>query len=187
MLPVNFTIQQLQYLLSFQRIMELDASPIPQQLIFIDQAGFNLAKRRRGRNIGKRAIIEVPGQRGGNVTICAAMSHNGVLQRLATLGPYNTAHLLHFLNTLHENLFQPEQRRPGDPEQLMYVLIWDNMSIHRAAQVHNQFHDHPRFIILYLQPYSPFLNPIEEPFSVCGRCIIANPHGPSSGNGGGLW
>lgn len=147
--------------------MELDASPIPQEHIFIDEAGFNLAKtRRRGRNIiGQCTITDVPGQRGGNVTICPAMSHNGVLHCHATLGPYNTAHLLNFLNTLHDNLFQPEQRGPGDPEQQMYVLIWDNMSFYWAAQVHNCFHDHPRFTILYLPPYSPFLNPIEELFS----------------------
>jgi hypothetical protein len=39
----------------------LDVSPIPQELTFIDEAGFNLAKtRRRGRNIiGQHAIIEV--------------------------------------------------------------------------------------------------------------------------------
>ena len=38
--------------------------------------------------IGQRAIIEVSDQREGNVTICAAMSHNGVLHCHATLGPY---------------------------------------------------------------------------------------------------
>jgi hypothetical protein len=61
--------------------MELDASPISQELILIDEPGSNWVKtRRRGRNIiGQRAIIEVPGQRRGNVTVCAAMSHNGVL------------------------------------------------------------------------------------------------------------
>lgn len=143
--------------------MELDASPIPQELIFIDEAGLHLSKmRRRGMNIiGQRAIIEVPGHIGRNVTICPAMSQNGVLHCQSTLGPYNTAHLLHFLNTLNYNIFQPEQRGPGDPEQQMYVLIWDNVSFHRAAQVRNMFHDHPRFTILYLPPYSPFLNPIE--------------------------
>jgi hypothetical protein len=98
--------------------MELDASPTPQELIFINEAGFSLAKtRRRGRNIiGQRAIIEVSGHIGGNVTICTAMSHNGVLHCHARLGRYNTAHLLNSLNTLHCNLFQPEQRGLGDPE-----------------------------------------------------------------------
>ena len=67
-------------------------------------------------------------------------------------GPYNRAYLFNFLNTLHDNLFQPEQRGPGDPEQEMYGLIWDNVSFYRAAQVRNWLHDHPRFTILYRPP-----------------------------------
>jgi hypothetical protein len=67
--------------------MEFDASPIPQELIFIDEAGFHLAKTgKKGRNIiVQRAIIEVPGQCGRNVTICTVMSQNGVLHRHPTL------------------------------------------------------------------------------------------------------
>lgn len=47
----------------------------PHEFIFIDEAGFNLTKRRsRGRNIiGQHAIVEVPGEHGGNVTLCAAI------------------------------------------------------------------------------------------------------------------
>ncbi|XP_052349887.1 uncharacterized protein LOC127915112 [Oncorhynchus keta] len=65
-------------------VLEMDAHAIPHEFIFIDDAGFNLAKtRRRGRNvIGHRAIIDVPGQRGGNITMCAAISNtHGVLHR----------------------------------------------------------------------------------------------------------
>ena len=46
-----------------------------------------------------------------------------------------------------------------------YVIIWDNVSFHTSAQVHEWFQDHPRFSVLYLPPYSPFLNPIEVFFS----------------------
>jgi len=61
----------------------------PHEFIFVDEAGFNLARRRRrGRNIiGQRAVVEVPGQRGVNVTLCAALSNQGVLHHHATLGP----------------------------------------------------------------------------------------------------
>ncbi len=43
----------------------------PHEYMYMDEAGFNLTKRRRrGRNvIGHRAIVGVPGQRGGNVTL----------------------------------------------------------------------------------------------------------------------
>ncbi len=85
------------FVLCFQGVLEMDAHAIPHEFIFIDEAGFNLAKtRRRGRNvIGHRAIIDVPGQRGGNITMCAAISSmHGVLHRHANLGPYNTGHIL---------------------------------------------------------------------------------------------
>ncbi|KAM9399517.1 uncharacterized protein ACWYII_031651 isoform 1-T1 [Salvelinus alpinus] len=146
-----------------QSVMELEADAVHHELIYVDEAGFNLAKTRsRGRNIiGHRAIINVPGQRGGNITMCAAISQNGVLHHHAILGPYNTAHIIIFLDTLHNRLIPNDQ----GPEQPRYVIIWDNVSFHRAAVVRNWFTGHPLFISLNLPPYSPFLNPIEEFFS----------------------
>ncbi|KAJ8278386.1 hypothetical protein GJAV_G00087050 [Gymnothorax javanicus] len=48
-----------------ERVMELEAHQTPHVLIYVDEAGFNLAKTcRRGWNvIGKRATVGVPGQR----------------------------------------------------------------------------------------------------------------------------
>ncbi len=96
--------------------MELEADVMGHEQFFVDEAGFNLIQtRRRGRNIiGHRAIINVPGQRGGNITMCAAISQNGVVHHHATLGPYNTAHIITFLDTLHDmltNVQRPEQTR----------------------------------------------------------------------------
>ncbi|XP_063078682.1 uncharacterized protein LOC134468737 [Engraulis encrasicolus] len=73
-----------------QRILDMEVAAQEHKLIFIDEAGLNLAKhRRRGRNyIGQRAIIEEPGQRGGNITMCAAIGINGVIHQHANLGPY---------------------------------------------------------------------------------------------------
>ncbi len=63
--------------------MELDADDDHHKFIYLDEAGFNLAKtRRRGRNfIGQWATIQVPGQRGANITMCAAISEDGVVGR----------------------------------------------------------------------------------------------------------
>ncbi|XP_078027192.1 uncharacterized protein LOC144464339 [Epinephelus lanceolatus] len=71
---------QFQYV---NRIMALEGNETPHTLVFVDEAGFNLAKgRRRGRNIiGHRATVDVPGQRGGNITMCAAISENDRQQR----------------------------------------------------------------------------------------------------------
>nr|XP_055037961.1 uncharacterized protein LOC129425918 [Misgurnus anguillicaudatus] len=165
-----------------QRVMELEADAMGHELLFVDEAGFNLSKtRRRGRNIiGHCAIINVPGQRGGNITMCAAISQNGVVHHHATIGPYNTAHIIGFLDTLHDML--TVQR----PEHTRYV------SFHRAALVCNWFTDHPFFMALNLPPYSPFLNPIEEFFSAWrSKVYDRHPHqqvgSPFTGKGGGMW
>ncbi|XP_044056780.1 uncharacterized protein LOC122878265 [Siniperca chuatsi] len=49
-----------------QRVMEVEANQSPHEIIYVEEAGFNLAKTCwRGRNvIGKRATVDVPGQRG---------------------------------------------------------------------------------------------------------------------------
>ncbi|KAI2643760.1 hypothetical protein ROHU_027153 [Labeo rohita] len=130
-------------------------------------SSFNLSKvRRRGRNlIGYRATITVPGQRGANITMCAAISNDGVLCHIPAIGPYNTERLIPFLNALHERLIPPEERgllRAGMP---LFIIIWDNVSFHHSRLVNEWFGVHPRMMMLFLPAYSPFLNPIEEFFS----------------------
>ncbi|XP_038562264.1 uncharacterized protein LOC119893925 [Micropterus salmoides] len=118
-----------------QRILQFDAMARPHEYLFLDEAGFNLQKRRqRGRNIiGQRAITEVPGQRGGNITLCAAMGLEGLVHRQAVLGSYNTQRLLTFLEELKDILLD-HQHHPG-PEHPIYVIIWDNVRFHRTNQI----------------------------------------------------
>ncbi|XP_055521237.1 insertion element IS630 uncharacterized 39 kDa protein-like [Leucoraja erinacea] len=144
-----------------QRILAMDGAAQPHEFIYIDEAGFNLSKtRRRGRNIiGQRAIVYGPGQRGGNISFCAAVSLRGLLCHHAKLGPYNTQHIISFLDALHNIAVQDR------PEQPRFVVLWDNVSFHRAALVRTWFTNHNQFEVVYLPPYSPFLNPIEELFS----------------------
>ncbi|KAF0038784.1 hypothetical protein F2P81_009268 [Scophthalmus maximus] len=91
--------------------------------------------------IGQRAAVEVPGQRGGSVTICAAISNHGVLHHRVTLGPYNTQHLARFIANPRDILFEQQvQEQQGqelneDPIPT-HVTVWDNVSFQRAAQVH---------------------------------------------------
>ena len=113
---------------------------IPHEFIFIDEAGFNLAKtRRRGRNIiGHGAIIDVPGQHGQNITMCSAISNmHGVRHHHANLGPYNTAHILIYLDRLHNILIPPECMNDEDHQRNWYIVVWDNVSFHCAAPVQN--------------------------------------------------
>ncbi len=150
----------------FQRVMELEANQVPHEMIYVDEAGFNLAKRRRrGRNIiGKRATVTVPGQRGANITMCAAISINGALLNKCVIGPYNTDRLLLFLEDLHERLV-PEVERGQLGDLSIYVITWNNVASHHSRAVTAWFDAHPRMMSLFVAPYSPFLNPIEEFFS----------------------
>ncbi len=145
-----------------QRVLEMDAHVIRHAFIYVYEVGFNLTKtRRRGRNvIGQRAITNVPGQRGGNITMCAAITQNGVLHHNATLGPYNTGHMLTFLDAIYTMLVPDPGQEPA-----RFVVTWDNVSFHQAVLVQNWFATQPQFVVLLLTPYSPFLNPIEEFFS----------------------
>lgn len=49
----------------------MDADEVQHEFVHSDEAGFHLSTvRRRGRNIiGHRAIVSVPGQHGGNITL----------------------------------------------------------------------------------------------------------------------
>ncbi len=69
--------------------MELEADVMGHEQFFVDEAGFNLTKtRRRGRNIiGHHAIIYVPGQRGGNITMCAAIKSKWCCSPSCNPGP----------------------------------------------------------------------------------------------------
>ena len=69
--------------------------------------------------------------------------------------------MLTFLDVIYTMLVPDPDQEPA-----RFVVLWVNISFHRAVLVHNWFSIHPQFcIVLYLLPYSPFLNPIEEFFS----------------------
>ncbi len=153
--------------------------------VHLDNAGFNLTKRcKRGHNIlGHRAVTQVPGQRGCKTTICTAISNRGVL---AKLGPYNTAQLLQFPNQLLDNIPQQEGE-PGQPEQVQYVVIWDNVSFHCAALVQCPPHVHCSFFACIF----PISESIEEIIlSTAVESIwpqsLQTPKPPGS-NAGRLW
>ncbi len=102
-----------------------------------------------GRNIiGTPAIINVPGQRGGNITMCAAISQNGLF---TIMQPWAHITLTHYYipGHLHDMLTNVQR-----PEQTRYVIIWDNVSfigcfgpklVYRSPTLH----------CTQLPPYSP--------------------------------
>nr|XP_055062603.1 uncharacterized protein LOC129445423 isoform X1 [Misgurnus anguillicaudatus] len=103
-----------------RRVMKLDADENHHKFLFLDEAGFNLAKtRRRGGNvIGQRATVTVPGQRGANIPMCAAISEDGVVGRRPRIGSYNAALLIAFLEELNQVC-----RADG----VTCLIVWDNV------------------------------------------------------------
>ena len=60
--------------------------------------------------MGKRATVDVPGQRGANITMCAAISSDGFLLHKPLIGPYNTERLISFLDDLYGRVVPGEGR-----------------------------------------------------------------------------
>ena len=131
-------------------------------VIYIDETGYHLNIRRsRGRaRKGQIAWIETPNSRGTNITVIAAMNENGLLFSEALLGPVNTEKFSLFLC----NLFLRVARMEGDK-----WIIMDNCSFHHSEVVKKLFEGNPGAptgrTLVFLPPYSPFLNPIENLFS----------------------
>ncbi len=96
--------------------------------------------------------------------MCAAISINGALLNKCVIGPYNTDRLLLFLEDLHERLV-PEVERGQVGDLSIYVITWDNVAFRHSRAVTAWFDAHSRMMSLFVAPYSPFLNPIEEFFS----------------------
>lgn len=94
-----------------------------------------------------------------DITICAAIAYTGLLRHRSQVGPDNTAFLA-FLNDLHQ-LLVPQEDDEGDRT---FVVTWDRVVFHHSQVVTAWFRDHPKLLPLFLPPYSPFLNPIEDFF-----------------------
>ena len=130
-----------------------------ENLVFLDEAGVHLAMTRPCARapIGKRASCYRPAARGGNISLVGAVRLSGV----SALYPYDGAiDGDKFLSYLDEHLLPV--LRPGD------VLVMDNLRVHHIAAVKEKL---TPFGVraLYLPPYSPELNPIEETWSLVKR------------------
>ena len=120
--------------------------------VYVDETGLNLwLSRTRGRAaVGSRAARIVCGQRGRNMTVLMAVSDQaGVVYHEISWGGVDAERFRVFLENLSVVL--------GDEAA---VIIMDNAPAHRQAET---LATHQ---VRKLAPYSPFLNPIENCFSI---------------------
>lgn len=110
--------------------------------------------RRHGRcPVGERCYDHAPGSHWKTMTFVAGLHLDGLVAPWCLDAPMNGAAFLAYVETqLCPAL------KPGD------IVICDNLSSHKVAGVRDMIKDKGAEI-LYLPPYSPDLNPIEQVFS----------------------
>jgi hypothetical protein len=113
----------------------------------------------------ERAHARVPRNWGANVTLLASMSVRGMGPCLAVEGPTTEAVFEVYL----ERALAPSLC-PGQ------VVVMDNLSSHKGSRVHELIETRGCELV-YLPPYSPDLNPIEEAHSPSSRRCCARLEG----------
>lgn len=133
----------------------LQAGLNAERLVFLDEtwAKTNMT-RPRGRSLkGTRLVAKVPHGHWMTTTFLAALRTSGLTAPLVIDGAVNGDI---FLAYVQQQLVPT--LRPGD------VVIMDNLSSHKKAGVREAIEAADANLV-YLPPYSPDLNPIEQAFS----------------------
>ena len=134
-----------------------DAQPAldPGRLVFIDEtwASTNMARRYGRCPRGERLRASVPHGHWKTTTFVAGLTTRGIIAPWVLDGPINRD----AFETYIEKVLVPELS-PGD------IVIMDNLSSHKGPRV-RQLIEAAGASLLYLPPYSPDLNPIENAFA----------------------
>ena len=129
-----------------------------EKLFFIDKMGVQIWSRRSGGRapIGKRASKVVKQIRSRNYSICAAMRSDSLYFFEIQDRPYNKEYFNDFLEQLFLHLV--------DEGITGAHIIMDNVPFHKTLEIRNLIAERGHNAV-YLPPYSPFLNPIENLFN----------------------
>jgi DDE superfamily endonuclease len=136
-----------------------------EQLVFVDECSTNtsLSPLYAWSRRGERALCSVPRNWGANVSVLASMSVEGMGECLAVEGPTTRE----VFETYLERVLVPSLR-PGQ------VVVMDNLSSHKGSRVRELIEERG-CELLYLPPYSPDFNPIEEAFAKIKALLCAKP------------
>ena len=124
----------------------------PDRLIFLDESGIATdMTRRRGRALGGRRVRQgVPAGPWRTLSILGAIRRSGWVAAMSIEAATDGEIFLAYL----ERVLGP-QLQPGD------VVVMDNLAAHKVAGVRQQIESRGAEL-LYLPPYSPEFNPIEQ-------------------------
>ena len=126
-----------------------------ERLVFVDEMGTNvsLLPLYAWSRKGKRVFGSAPRNWGKNVTLLASITRRGLGPCLAVEGATTREVFEAYL----EQVLAPTLR-PGQ------VVVMDNLSSHKGGRV-KEIVEARDCELLYLPPYSPDFNPIEQAFS----------------------
>jgi len=134
-----------------------DAQPDldPERLVFIDEtwAKTNMARSHGRAPRGQRLRVGVPHGHWKTTTLVAALTLRGMLAPFVLAGPINRDAFEAYV----ERVLVPELR-PGD------IVVMDNLSSHKGPTVRALI-EAAGARLLFLPPYSPDFNPIENAFA----------------------
>lgn len=131
------------------------ASFAPNRLKFLDETGVNLALTPAyGRAApGERVVDSVPRNSGPNVSVLATLDLTGLTAPMTVDGAVDRD----VFQVYVQNVLGPTLR-PGD------VVVLDNLSVHKGAAIAELLQARGAQLV-YLAPYSPEDNPIEQAWS----------------------
>ena len=126
-----------------------------RRLVFIDESGFrtNLVRRYGRCRRGQRLVAHAPHGHWKTTTFVAALRHDRLTAPMVIDGAMNS---LLFREYVRQVLVRT--LRPGD------LVVVDNLSSHKAAGVKEAIEAADAQLV-YLPPYSPDFNPIEQVYS----------------------
>ena len=127
----------------------------PERLVFIDEtwASTNMARRHGRCQRGERLRSGVPHGHWKTTTLVAGLRRTGMVAPMVLDGPINRdAFVAYVRQVLVPGL------SPGD------IVIMDNLSSHKAPAARDAI-EAAGAKLLFLPPYSPDFNPIEQAFS----------------------
>jgi transposase len=127
----------------------------PDRLVFVDEtwAATNMARTHGRAPRGERLRAPIPRGHWKTTTFAAGLRNTGVVAPMVLDGPINGAAFRAYV----EEVLVPELR-PGD------VVVMDNLGSHKGAAVRAAI-EAAGADLLYLPPYSPEFNPIENAFA----------------------
>ena len=127
----------------------------PSRLVFIDEtwAKTNMTRTRGWRRRGKPLVAKVPHGHWKTLTFLAALRHDAITAPFVLDGPINGEAFLAYV----EQILVPTLKQ-GD------VVVMDNLGSHKNRAIRKAIRAAGARLV-FLPPYSPDLNPIEQVFA----------------------